>query len=123
MDSMSFLIWWISDQSYAMSCNEESENKQGDNAVSVGQIQKLVNKGLTACLLDGRVGVPLGVGKALAETAYVPIRAAIPYEMAKTALQSDTPKRCSDYIKPLIAACPGLLKPYFERVEFITTEE
>ena len=72
-----------------------------------------------ACALEGRVGVPLGVGKALAETAYVPIRAAIPYEMAKTALQGEKTKRCSDHIKPLIVACPSLLKPYFERVEFI----
>ena len=28
MDSMSFLIRWNSDQSYAMSCNEESESKE-----------------------------------------------------------------------------------------------
>ncbi|WP_018984937.1 hypothetical protein [Salinimonas chungwhensis] len=119
MDSMSFLLDWRRNQDYRIACHQESENKQEENAVSVGQIGELIDKGFMACALESRVGVPLGVGKFLAETAYVPIRAVVPYEMAKTALQGEKTKRCSDYIKPLIVACPSLLKPYFKRVEFI----
>lgn len=123
MDSMSFLVSWSSKQEYPIACNEEGADNHGENAISVQQIQGLIDKGLMACALEGRVGVPLGVGKALYEAAYVPIRAAIPYELAKNALQQDKSNRCSDYIKPLILTCPSLLTPYFERVQLIVTEE
>nr|WP_282765610.1 hypothetical protein [Alteromonas macleodii] len=119
MDSMKFLFSWKANQDYRIACHQESKNNHGDNAVSLVQIGDLIDKGFLACPLEGRVGVPLGVGKALVETAYVPLRAAIPYEIAKSALEGEENKRCSDYIKPLLVACPSLLKPYLERVQFI----
>lgn len=123
MDSMSFLVSWSSNQDYPIACNAEGVSKYEENAISVQEIQALVKKGLMACALDSRVGVPLGVGKALVEAAYIPIRASIPYELAKSALQQDESKRCSDYIKPLVLTCPALLNPYFERVQLIETED
>lgn len=123
MDSRSFLVSWSSNQDYPIACNEEGVNKYEENAISVQEIQALINKGLLACALEGQVGVPLGVGKVLVEAAYIPIRASIPYELAKSALQQDESKRCSDYIKPLVLTCPELLNPYFERVQLIATED
>ena len=123
MDSMKFLISWQDSQDLRIACHQESKNNHGEEAVSVGQIGDLIDKGFMACPMEGMVGVPLGVGKALAETAYVPLRAAIPYEIAKSALEGEENKRCSDYIKPLLVACPSLLKPYMERVQFIEQPE
>lgn len=121
MDSMSFLVSWRINQDYAIACNEEGKESLGDNVISVYQIQGLIDKGMMACELEGRFGVPLGVGKIFAEAVYVPIRAAIPYELAKNALEQNKSNRCSDYIKPIIQTCPILLSPYFKRVELIQT--
>lgn len=123
MDSMSFLNSWNIDQDYEIACSNEGKERYDEGALEPQQINRLISKGLMACALDAQVGVPLHVGKALAEAAYIPARAAIPYELAKTALQNDEVNRCSDYVKPLILTCPQLLKPYFKRVEIIEPEE
>lgn len=117
------LVSWSSNQDYPIACNQEGVDRNEETVINVQQIKSLIDKGLMACALESRVGVPLGVGKALAEAAYITVRAAIPYELAKSALQQNKSNRCSDYIKPLILTCPSLLKPYFERVQFIETEE
>jgi len=77
-----------------------------------------VNGGYRTCSLEQRIVVPLNVGRAITETAYIPIRATIPYELAKSTLASDEPMRCSDYMEPLILNYPLLLRPHFEKVEF-----
>lgn len=122
LDSMSFLVSWSSNQDYRIACGEEATERYDEDALNPNQINELINKGLMACALDARVGVPLGVGKALAEAAYIPARAAIPYELAKAALEKGESKRCSDYVKPLILSCPSTLKPYFKHVEIVVPE-
>ena len=120
LDSRSFLVTWSDNQQYHLDCHQEDMNSLEDDstqALQVSQVKKLVDKGLMSCVMDIDVGVPLGVGRALFEAAYVPAKYAIPYELAKQALESDKPMRCSDYIKPLILACPNLLKHHMKRVE------
>ena len=117
IDSRKFLIPWATDNTYRNECDKESKIKHGKNAVNARQIKELIDKALLTCELEGRVNIPMRVGATLAEAAYVPYKIAIPAELAKQALQAEKRKRCSDYIQPLLAACPGLLEQYFENVK------
>lgn len=118
INSMDFLPTWETKQDYSHACQKEgSQGRDEDDGsiLKVDQVVSLVKQGFNVCLIDGRVGVPIGVARALFEAAYVPTKATIPYELAKRALEGK-PKRCSDYIEPLIYNCPKMLQPYMNRV-------
>lgn len=118
VDAMGFLPSWQTNQDYSIACRNEGVDRAEESVeqLSVDQIVALVKKGFNVCIVDGYIGVPVGIGRALFEAARIPVNATIPYELAKSALESEKPKRCSDYIKPLIYNCPLMLKPYMSRV-------
>lgn len=123
LESMSFLPNWDMNQDHSIACHQEGRERSGEVTLEVHQINNLVKNGLKVCALEGPIVVPLNVGRAFAETTYIPVKASIPYELAKRTLESDKPMRCSDYMKPLILTCPLKLSPYFKRVEFPNEKE
>ena len=82
--------------------------------INYTQILKLKEKAVTSCAMDITVGVPANIALILFEERYIPVESAIPYELAKQALGDDSKSRCSDYVKPLLLACPSILQPYVE---------
>ena len=123
LDSMKFLPTWRLNQEYAIECNQEhlvSLTESDVKALEVDQISRLISKAIPKCATEGFVGIPLKVGKTIFEAAAIPVRATIPYELAKAALSSKgSPEsvRCSDYIEPIVLACPNLLKPYTKQIK------
>lgn len=114
IDSMGFLPTWELDQDYSRACHREGAEgpyKDDGEILQVYQVVSLVKQGFNVCLIDGTLGVPTGVARAIIEGVYVPSKATIPYELAKRVLEEEG-MRCSDYIKPLIHNCPKMLKPY-----------
>lgn len=85
--------------------------------LEVDQIKKLISIGWKRCVMEGSIVIPANLALVGVETLALHHKAAVPYELAKNALSGSKIKRCSDYIKPLYAACPTLLKPYMTRVE------
>lgn len=122
LDAMKFIPTWSSDSEYALACKQEQSDRVNEDdakELEVSQISNLVDKALYKCAIEGYVGIPLNVGKALFESTAIPVRATIPYELAKSVLSSNNstkPIRCSDYIEPLVLACPKLLKPYTKKI-------
>lgn len=123
LDAMKFIPAWSVQQDYANACSQENLSNISESdakALEVYQINSLISKALLRCTVDHYVGVPLNIGKALFEAAAIPVRATIPYELAKKILSSKESTetiRCSDYIEPIVLACPKLLKPYTKQIK------
>jgi hypothetical protein len=84
--------------------------------LEVGQIKSLISKGWKRCTFEATIVIPANLAIVGFETIVVPHSSGLPYELAKNALSGSETKRCSDYIKPLYAACPALMKPYMKRI-------
>jgi hypothetical protein len=78
----------------------------------MSQLIKLRDLAVVNCVKEIRVQVPANVALILFEATYMPLKSAIPYELAKQVIETDKPKRCSHYIKPILLACPKILSPY-----------
>lgn len=95
---------------------DENPEAIGIQPLAVHQIQSLISNGWIRCMADAQLAMPINLSISLAESRAVPHKAALPYELAKKALSENKSNRCSDYIKPLYAACPAVMKPYMKRV-------
>lgn len=119
LESPHFLVTWKLDDRYAPECHNEGQSSGETDIPSTEDIQKIIEMGLQACAFERYVTVPSNVAMSAVEILHVPVRATVPYELAKRVLakEQDKPPRCSDYTEVLIATCPKLLSPHYELVE------
>lgn len=111
-DTMKFIMPWHADQQYPIACNQEGVERYGELALDVNEIQALLGKAHNKCIMEATVGITMGITMIMAETIYIPYKAAPIVELAKFAIQAEKPLRCSDYVKPIISTCPNLLSIY-----------
>ena len=78
-------------------------------AIDVSQINKLAETAQILCVVESAYIIPSKIALALYEDT---IKNSLSYSLAKKALaqKKESKKKCSDYIDPIIFACPNLLK-------------
>lgn len=116
IDSHAFLTS-IQEKRIDVECSEDTAISDELN-LSANDVQRKGSKAYSLCLMQ--VHQPaIELGGMLAELIYTDIGASIPIAVVKNILTdtNEKPKRCSDLVDEIIAACPNVAKRYIKRIK------